>query len=98
MDSDVSPASTSRHEAARIMAAEPFNRAGLFESLHITRWTMHGAAPDNFLWRHQAGNGSENGPKTALGHTAPWRSVRTAMEPFELKVNPARIVFGAGAI
>jgi maleylacetate reductase len=92
----------SRTEAARIMAAEPFNRAGLFESLHITRWTMHGAAPDNFLWRHQAGKGPRNGrgigSGIGLGHTAPWRSVRTAMEPFELKVNPARIVFGAGAI
>jgi peroxiredoxin/uncharacterized protein YciI len=31
----------SRTEAARIMAAEPFNRAGLYESLHITRWAGH---------------------------------------------------------
>jgi uncharacterized protein YciI/peroxiredoxin len=28
----------SRTEAARVMAAEPFNRAGFYESLHITRW------------------------------------------------------------
>ena len=27
-----------RAEIARIMANEPFNRAGLYESLHITRW------------------------------------------------------------
>jgi maleylacetate reductase len=90
----------SRTEAARIMAAEPFNRAGLYESLQITRWAardrsggerhMDAARPDNSSSRHEAGDGP--------GHTAPWRTVRPVMESFELKVNPARIVFGTRAI
>src|SRR4051812_25643629 len=56
----------SRTEAARIMAAEPFNRAGLYESLQITRWAardqsggerhMDEARPDNSSSRHKTGD------------------------------------------
>jgi uncharacterized protein YciI/peroxiredoxin len=35
----------SRAEIARIMANEPFNRAGLYESLHITRWEEYEQSP-----------------------------------------------------
>ena len=80
----------SRTEAARIMAAEPFNRAGLYESLQITRWAardqsggerhMDEARPDNTSSRHKAGD--------EPGHAAPWRSVRTVIGILQTQSEP----------
>jgi peroxiredoxin/uncharacterized protein YciI len=74
----------SRTEAVRVMAAEPFNRAGLYESLHITRWAgrdgnMIGAPSIRPRNGHRA-----PGLDIALARGGRWRLADQSPEAFTL--------------
>jgi uncharacterized protein YciI/peroxiredoxin len=81
----------SRTEAARIMAAEPFNRAGLYASLHITRWAGHNGsggerhrdAIDTPSIRPRNGDPAP-GLDIALARGGRWRLADQAPEAFTL--------------
>jgi uncharacterized protein YciI/peroxiredoxin len=71
----------SRAEIARIMANEPFNRAGLYESLHITRW--EGREHGTPLVRPRNGDPAP-GLDVALVRGGRWRLADQAPKAFTL--------------